>query len=117
VTSAVIADCWRCRWIPAGETQPKENLTMSKTIRGLLLAAGAAAAVGAVGTGVAVAAGPSSTTQTPAVTQSTTTAGQPATEKAGVEKADTEKAGAETDGPGGHADPAGNVDHQFDGNE
>ena len=23
----------------------------------------------------------------------------------------------ETDGPGGHADPAGNVDHQFDGQE
>ncbi|MEP7060293.1 MAG: hypothetical protein ABI828_06135 [Actinomycetota bacterium] len=25
--------------------------------------------------------------------------------------------GAPSDGPGGHADPAGNVDHQFDGQE
>jgi len=25
--------------------------------------------------------------------------------------------GTASDGPGGHADPAGNVDHQFDGNE
>ncbi|MDX6241871.1 MAG: hypothetical protein QOG10_6695 [Kribbellaceae bacterium] len=42
-------------------------------------------------------------------------------EKAGTEKAGTEKAGAETpdasDGPGGHADAPGTVDHQFRGQE
>jgi len=37
---------------------------------------------------------------------------------AGTEAAGTEAAGAASDGPGGHADPAGqNVDHQFDGQE
>jgi len=40
-----------------------------------------------------------------------------ATEPATAESA-TEPASAETDGPGGHVDPAGtNVDHQFDGQE
>jgi hypothetical protein len=43
------------------------------------------------------------------------------TEKAGTEKADTEKAGTEkpdvSDGPGGHADAPGTVDHQFQGQE
>jgi hypothetical protein len=43
------------------------------------------------------------------------------TEKPGTEVPDgTEKPGTETagnDGPGGHADPAGAVDHQFEGNE
>jgi hypothetical protein len=42
-------------------------------------------------------------------------------EKAGTEKAGTEKAGTETpdasDGPGGHADAPGTVDHQFRGQE
>jgi hypothetical protein len=43
------------------------------------------------------------------------------TEKADTEKADTEKAGTEkpdaSDGPGGHADAPGTVDHQFQGQE
>jgi hypothetical protein len=45
------------------------------------------------------------------------------TEKPGTEVKDsgTEQPGTETadgnDGPGGHADPAGAVDHQFEGNE
>jgi len=34
-------------------------------------------------------------------------------EKAGAEQERT----TEADGPGGHADPAGNVDHQFEGEE
>jgi penicillin-binding protein 1A len=48
---------------------------------------------------------------------------KPGTEKPGTEVKDsgTEKPGTETadgnDGPGGHADPAGAVDHQFEGNE
>ena len=33
------------------------------------------------------------------------------------EAADTETEGAESDGPGGHEDPPGNVDHEFDGEE
>lgn len=37
---------------------------------------------------------------------------------AGTEAAGTEAASTESDGPGGHADPAGqDVDHQFDGQE
>ena len=37
---------------------------------------------------------------------------------AGATESTTEAAGTEADGPGGHADPAGqNVDHQFDGEE
>ena len=40
------------------------------------------------------------------------------TEAAGTAESGTEAAGTEADGPGGHADPAGqNVDHQFDGEE
>ena len=36
----------------------------------------------------------------------------------GAEASTSEATGAETDGPGGHADPEGqNVDHQFDGEE
>jgi len=39
-------------------------------------------------------------------------------EAAAEAPAGTEVAGAESDGPGGHQDPAGqNVDHQFDGEE
>ena len=38
-----------------------------------------------------------------------------------AESAETEEgsgeSAAESDGPGGHEDPAGNVDHQFDGEE
>jgi hypothetical protein len=54
------------------------------------------------------------------------TAETPGTEVAGTEAPGTETPGTETpgsessvsDGPGGHADPAGsNVDHQFQGNE
>lgn len=40
----------------------------------------------------------------------------PDTGTGGVEASSSESAG-ESDGPGGHADPAGNVDHQFDGEE
>jgi hypothetical protein len=46
---------------------------------------------------------------------------EPGTEKAGTEKAGTETPGTETpdasDGPGGHADAPGTVDHQFRGQE
>ena len=41
-----------------------------------------------------------------------------AAETAGEAPDGTEAAGAESDGPGGHEDPAGqNADHQFDGEE
>jgi hypothetical protein len=60
-----------------------------------------------------------------------TTPDVPGTEKAGTEKAGNEKAGNEkagnekpgseapgkSDGPGGHADAPGTVDHQFQGQE
>ena len=51
--------------------------------------------------------------------QTTPDVGAEATSEAGGEQA-TESGGgsaAESDGPGGHEDPAGNVDHQFDGQE
>jgi hypothetical protein len=50
--------------------------------------------------------------------QTTPDVGAEATSGAGGEQA-TESGGsaAESDGPGGHEDPAGNVDHQFDGQE
>lgn len=38
-----------------------------------------------------------------------------ATEAQGTE--DANEAPGESDGPGGHEDPAGNADHQFDGEE
>jgi len=45
-------------------------------------------------------------------------AAESTTEAAGAPESTTEAAGSEADGPGGHADPAGqNVDHQFDGEE
>lgn len=87
---------------------------MSNTFRKLLLAAGATAVLGAMGTGVAFAAGPSAATQRPAVSHSTTSV---ATADGAGTADKAEQPGTETDGPGGHADPAGNVDHQFDGNE
>lgn len=63
--------------------------------------AGSLALMG-VGTGVVSAAGPTGTSS-----------------ETGVEAtaAETEATGIEADGPGGHADPAGNVDHQFNGEE
>lgn len=89
---------------------------MSHTFRRLLLAAGATAALGALGTGVAFAAGPSPAPQTTTVSHSTTSHGTEAVEKSSTADK-VEQPGIETDGPGGHADPAGNVDHQFNGNE
>jgi hypothetical protein len=42
-------------------------------------------------------------------------------DQTGAEKSDANEApgaeSAESDGPGGHEDPPGNVDHQFDGEE
>jgi|KBSSwiStaDraftv2_1062776.scaffolds.fasta_scaffold4198885_1 hypothetical protein len=51
--------------------------------------------------------------------QITPDTGTGATSEAGGEQpAETEGgSGTESDGPGGHQDPAGNVDHQFDGQE
>jgi hypothetical protein len=51
--------------------------------------------------------------------QTTPDAGAEPTSEAGGEQA-TEAGGGSasgSDGPGGHEDPAGNVDHQFDGQE
>jgi hypothetical protein len=81
-----------------------------------------------LGTGVAMAASNASpatvtpATVTPAtVTPAATTPAPTDTTDPGNESApETGTAGSETgasDGPGGHADPAGNVDHQFEGNE
>ena len=63
--------------------------------------------------------GDQTTPDTATLTSSqSSSASQQANEAAG-EKAGTETANAaESDGPGGHADPAGaNVDHQFEGQE
>ena len=51
--------------------------------------------------------------------QTTPDSGTEATSEAGGEQpAETEGgSGTESDGPGGHEDAAGNVDHQFDGQE
>jgi len=47
---------------------------------------------------------------TPDTQDGTETGGEPAGESGG-------EATSESDGPGGHEDPPGNVDHQFDGEE
>ncbi|WIV59189.1 hypothetical protein [Amycolatopsis nalaikhensis] len=43
--------------------------------------------------------------------------GAPETEKAGEATGVEQEPATEADGPGGHQDPAGNVDHQFQGEE
>ena len=75
-------------------------------IRNIALSGAAATALGVaamVGTGAAFAAD-----SAPTVTTDQTSNVQPAA---------SEAAGVESDGPGGHEDPAGDVDHQFDGEE
>ena len=89
---------------------------MSKTIRTLAITAGAALAIGALSTGVALAAGPApqvpSSVTTVAPTPGSAIPDSP--EQAGT----SEQSGApESDGPGGHTAPPGNVDHQFNGTE
>lgn len=42
---------------------------------------------------------------------------QSAPEQADAKESGTESEGVESDGPGGHEDPPGNVDHQFEGQE
>lgn len=44
-------------------------------------------------------------------------ASEPAGESAGESNAEHSGESTHSDGPGGHADPAGNVDHQFNGQE
>jgi hypothetical protein len=119
---------------------------MPKIHRPLAIAAGLALAVGGLGAGVAFAAtgshAPTKPLQPAAVTKvvtkapaavapATTTDGDniqegdqttPDTGTAAAESStETPETGTETegasDGPGGHADPAGNVDHQFEGTE
>lgn len=106
-------------------------MTTSKRLAALV--AGGTLVVGVLGTGVAMA---TSGTQSvhpgqapgPAVVTGATTV---STDADNVQQGDqttpdttgpTEGSGNETesgttDGPGGHADPAGNVDHQFQGEE
>lgn len=82
--------------------------------------------------GVALASSPSDPQNAPAVSEATTAAdtdtiqeGDQTTPDTGAEAkaesaGETESAtesGTESDGPGGHEDPPGNVDHQFDGEE
>lgn len=97
---------------------------LSAIPRRIAVLGGSALLVGALGTGVAVAAtgGPSTpppASQSADVSTPGDTADQPGTESPAAEKAaeKTEAAGHDADGPGGHQDPAGNVDHEFDGNE
>jgi hypothetical protein len=76
------------------------------------LVAGAAVALVALGSGVAMAS--SATAARPAqVIHQTAAAGSEASSEAST----SESASSRSDGLGGHADPAGNVDHQFNGNE
>ncbi|ADU49502.1 hypothetical protein [Intrasporangium calvum] len=94
-------------------------------IKKIAIGGAAAAALGItamLGSGAAFAASPSPVA--PAATSSSVQQGQRsatdtgASEVSGAEAPET--AGTESgtsDGPGGHEDPAGNVDHQFDGQE
>lgn len=99
-------------------------------IKKIALGSAAASVVGLAamfGTGTAFAAttpAPVPPAQTATVQQGnqTTPDTGTSTEKAGVEAPEssssaTETTGTASDGPGGHQDPAGNVDHQFDGQE
>jgi hypothetical protein len=121
-------------------------MRITRRTAGLVGLSGAALLAAAVSTGVASAATGStspvihrvasvSTAAAPSTAKAATekpgTEVADGTEKPGTEVADgTEKPGTETtdnetgkesaaasDGPGGHADPAGAVDHQFQGNE
>jgi hypothetical protein len=79
--------------------------------------------------GVALASSSSDPQNAPAVSEAATAAdtdsvqeGDQTTPDTGAEKAEAESAGetesaTESDGPGGHEDPPGNVDHEFDGEE
>jgi hypothetical protein len=83
---------------------------------------GGAVALVALGGGAAFAATHSGSTPSapaPHVAAVNVPANAPAVEPAAApEGTETGTAEAPSDGPGGHADPAGtNVDHQFDGNE
>ncbi len=89
-------------------------MSIRKLAAAIAVAAGlVAAAAGAAAATVGQSAAPASTTA--AVHHATAaTATQP---KDGPEQ-NGEESTAESDGPGGHQDPAGqNVDHQFDGTE
>jgi hypothetical protein len=66
----------------------------------LALVAGTVLLAGGASTGIAMAATPSTTAP------SVSTPAEQSTPESGV-----------SDGPGGHADPSGNVDHQFNGTE
>jgi len=102
---------------------------MTRHARIAALTGAAALLIGVLGMAVASAA-PAATPSAPKTQHSApqkhapTTAEAPdSAENADAENADAEKQGAETasptesDGPGGHEDPAGNVDHQFEGEE
>lgn len=77
-----------------------------------------AAAVGALligGVSVAMATDPSAASNPPAASNAPSASVAEPVEAPGTESAETP--GVEADGPGGHEDPAGNVDHQFEGAE
>jgi hypothetical protein len=101
--------------------------------RTIIASAAALTLVGSV-TGVAVASSKGSVAPKPATTETTSgpdtdnlqqgdqttpdTTGGAASETTGESAGEgTGESSGESDGPGGHADPAGNVDHQFDGQE
>jgi hypothetical protein len=62
--------------------------------------------------------GDQTTPDVPGAVEKADPAEKPGTPEAGTaEKPGTSETGTANDGPGGHADPPGNVDHQFDGQE
>jgi hypothetical protein len=110
---------------------------MSHTVRTLVVAGGCALTLGAAGTGLAVAAG-STTPQDPAATTTVTevvypadyppepaapvedtaaVAPAPVAAVAPAPAADSPEVESPSDGPGGHQDPPGDVNHEFDGVE
>jgi len=90
----------------------------------LIASAAVLTLVGSV-TGVAAASSKGAVAPKSAATEETTSG--PDTDNIQLEQGDqtspdgtgesTGETSGESDGPGGHADPAGNVDHQFDGQE
>jgi hypothetical protein len=96
--------------------------------RTIIASAAVLTLVGSV-TGVAVASSKGTATPKPATTETTIgpdtdniQQGDQTTPDNGASATATETSGEsagenQSDGPGGHADPAGDVDHQFDGQE
>jgi len=79
----------------------------------ITIAAGALLVTGASLGGVALASSGGGPKADTTVSQAVESSEAPGTET----ESGSETEGAESDGPGGHEDPPGNVDHQFEGEE